>query len=124
MRILVAEENATSRDGALAALCAAGHAVVAAASGLEAWIASQSERFDVAFVSLTLPDLDGLALASLWRQEPLQSPRALVMMGEQPAAGQQRLWSELCRLAPAPEILTRPFVPALLAEVAEVAGHG
>ena len=118
MRVLVADEDATSREGAAQVLASAGHAVVTADSGCSAWRLSRRERFDLAFVSLSLPDLDGLALYSLWLQDRAVGPRAAVMLADPAGAAQMRLWSQLGGLAESPEILTRPFAVDLLADVA------
>lgn len=119
MRILVADPSATVREGAQRALSEAGHEVSLAATGLQAWHSALELRPDVAFVSLDFPDLDGLELLSLWRGLP-QGQWPVVMLVDPPAVAGLALWSSLAGPTwQPPDVLRRPFPPALLCDVLE-----
>ena len=63
MRILIAEDDATSRTILQAVLTKGGYEVVSRADGLEALEAfKQSDAPDLAIVDLIMPKLDGLEL--------------------------------------------------------------
>ena len=67
MRILVAEDDDTLRQGLRQALSAAGHGVVAAVDGAHADTLLTTERFDLLVLDLGLPQLDGLDVLSRLR---------------------------------------------------------
>ena len=116
MRVLVADESATLRDGAAQALQAAGHEVICAEDGLSAWRSSRSQYFDAAFISVNLAHLDGLELLSLWRQH--QVPMGpVVMLTDASAALALRCWMALTPSRP--DLLRKPFAPALLVDLLE-----
>lgn len=117
MRILVADENATHRDGAVRALQQAGHETVVATTGLEAWNLAHGGALDAAFVSASLPLIDGLALISVWRQEHRALPFPVVLTADAAGAAVVRMWGQLLAQSDNPEMLVRPFSPALLPDV-------
>ena len=99
MRVLVADHSATLRDGAQQALRAAGHDVMLAATGLEAWQLARERGCEAAFVGWDLPALDGLELerrvgalppkyrevlrwAYVWRTGPAKIKRTLGVTSE------------------------------------------
>jgi DNA-binding response OmpR family regulator len=120
MRVLVADHSATLRDGAAQVLQAAGHEVVLAADGLEAWESARSTGCGAAFVAWDLPGLDGLELASLWQQDSAQANRLLVMLVPSAQVPQARAWARLTTgQAPTWDVLTKPFSPRLMVDVLE-----
>ena len=116
MRVLVADESATLRDGAAQALQAAGHEVVCAEDGLSAWQSSLGRPFDAAFISPNLAHLDGLQLLSLWRQQRV-AVGAVVMLADAGATSTMKCWSALT--SSKPDLLRKPFAPALLVDLLE-----
>src|SRR5437763_3733180 len=62
MRILIAEDDATSRLLLDATLRRLGHEVVVTRTGLEAWTAFQTEPVHLVISDWMMPDMDGLEL--------------------------------------------------------------
>lgn len=118
MRVLVADESATLRDGAAQVLREAGHEVLCAEDGLQAW--ELSERpLDAAFISSSLGRLDALQLLSLWRQHG-RSTGPVVILVDAEAASALRSWNALTgRSAEESGVLRRPFSPSLLVDLLE-----
>ena len=116
MRVLVADESATLREGAAQALRAAGHEVLCAEDGLQAWRQSSS-RIDAAFISSGLAGLDALQLISLWRQRQVVVGKVVVLVD---ASGAEALrgWAALTgQTDGGPSLLRRPFSPTLLVDL-------
>ncbi|SDB92712.1 ATP-binding response regulator [Paraburkholderia lycopersici] len=70
LTILVVDDDAVSRKVTSALLLRLGYAVEAVATGREALAALRSRPFDIAFVDLGMPDLDGLSLARELHLQP------------------------------------------------------
>jgi len=70
MRLLVAEDNETSRMLAEAMLSADGHEVVAVANGAEAVEAVGRSRFDAVLMDIQMPVMDGVAATAAIRALP------------------------------------------------------
>ncbi len=70
LRILLAEDNLTNQMVAVRMLTAAGHSVETAIDGTEALAKVQSEDFDVIFMDISMPVMDGLEAAFLIRALP------------------------------------------------------
>src|SRR5204862_6237462 len=76
LRILVVEDNPVNQLVAVAALRRAGYKPQTAASASEAIQAQAMNHFDLIFMDLELPDLDGIdATAELRRMEEGRAPR-------------------------------------------------
>ena len=60
MRVLLAEDDPTLRNGLMQALASAGHAAVGASDGAHADTLLATERFDLLILDLGLPRMDGL----------------------------------------------------------------
>ena len=67
LRILLAEDNLTNQMVAVRMLTAAGHSVETAIDGTEAVAKIQNEDFDVIFMDISMPVMDGLEAAFLIR---------------------------------------------------------
>jgi PAS domain S-box-containing protein len=67
LRILLAEDNLTNQMVAVRMLTAAGHSVETAIDGTEALTKVQNEDFDVIFMDISMPVMDGLEAAFLIR---------------------------------------------------------
>ena len=123
MKVLVADPQATVREGAVRALESAGHQVCAVADGLEAWKQARQQGFDAAFLAWHLPALDGLDLVSLWQHEPAWREKPIVMLVEAAHMPQVRLWTQLTAgQAPEWDVLTKPFSPPLMLDVLQAVG--
>lgn len=70
LRILLAEDNLTNQMVAVRVLTAAGHSVETAIDGTEAVAKVQNEYFDVIFMDISMPVMDGLEAAFLIRSMP------------------------------------------------------
>ncbi len=70
LRILLAEDNLTNQMVAVRMLTAAGHSVETAIDGTEALAKVQNEEFDVIFMDISMPVMDGLEAAFLIRALP------------------------------------------------------
>jgi hypothetical protein len=72
LRILIAEDNVINRKVALALLDQLGHAADVATNGREVLTALEKSRYDVVFMDLHMPIMDGLAttqaIAARWPQ--------------------------------------------------------
>ncbi len=68
MKILIAEDDATSRLVLEATLQKAGHEVVATENGRHAWNACRDQFYPVLISDWKMPDLDGLQLCRAIRQ--------------------------------------------------------
>ena len=118
MKVLVADHDATLRDGAAMALQSAGHEVLAVADGLEAWKVARLGGFDAAFLAWNLQGLDGLDLASLWQHEPHLQGKPLIMLVEAAHVPQARVWAQLTSgQASAWDVLAKPFAPRLMVDI-------
>ena len=80
MRVLVVEDNEDLLELTCLALASAGCSVTPASDGPTGFELLQQEQFDVAFVDIGLPGLDGYELARRARARGLQS-RMVAMSG-------------------------------------------
>lgn len=115
MRILIADDDTTSRLVLTAVLVKAGYDVVATADGAQAWQAlQQPDAPRLAILDLMMPSIDGLEVVRLVRILPIEWPPYLIMLttkGDKPdvVAGLD---------AGANDYLAKPFDPGeLLARV-------
>ena len=69
MKVLVADDDAVSRRLTEAALQKAGHQVLTAENGRQAWEALQQERYDVAVLDWMMPETDGVELCQRIRRQ-------------------------------------------------------
>jgi signal transduction histidine kinase/DNA-binding response OmpR family regulator len=72
-RILVAEDNAVNQAVILRVLQKMGHATVLAQTGREALTLALAERFDIAFMDVQMPEMDGLAATAAIRESETKS---------------------------------------------------
>ena len=73
LRVLVAEDNAVNQAVILRVLRKMGHTPVLAQTGKEALALATAEKFDVAFMDLQMPEMDGLAATAAIRNSELAS---------------------------------------------------
>lgn len=81
MRILIAEDDLTSRTMLAAVLRKSGHHVIEAVNGAEAWQVLQlPEAPKLIIIDWMMPELDGLELIRLVRGLPTEDPPYLIML--------------------------------------------
>lgn len=104
-RILLADDEAGTRDLVKRALAADGHSVVAAQDGQEALehLMAKPGSFDLLISDVEMPLLDGIALA-IQARSVVPGLRVLLMSGF--AHGQDKVAS---MPAPTPRLVTKPF---------------
>jgi sigma-B regulation protein RsbU (phosphoserine phosphatase) len=79
VRILVVDDEASGRFLLNSMLTGWGHEVVAVASGGAAWSASNESHFDLIISDWNMPEMDGLALCRLIRQNPQPFYRYVIL---------------------------------------------
>jgi two-component system sensor histidine kinase/response regulator len=103
VRVLVAEDHEVNRELARLLLERCGCEVVTAADGAEALVAASAAPFDLIFLDLQMPVLNGLEAARRIRRAGVRAP--LVAMSAS-VLSQER---EQCRKAGMSEFLPKPF---------------
>jgi len=89
MRVLVVDDDPVNLLVARMQLNGMGADVTTATSGDEAWGLLREYRFDVAFIDVQMPGMDGLELVRLTRALPQPRPLTAVMTASATAADQQ-----------------------------------
>jgi two-component system, cell cycle sensor histidine kinase and response regulator CckA len=110
-RILLAEDEPELRELLRLALEAEGHSVVAVANGSLALDLARSQAFDLLVTDISMPELDGLSLATHLRHERPEL-RIVYMTGDPGRIGASA--ADLPRDA---IVLWKPFAPSELASV-------
>ncbi len=77
LRILVAEDNAVNQAVITRVLQKMGHTAVLAHNGKEALALASAEKFDVVFMDVQMPEMDGLAATGAIRESEKNSGRHL-----------------------------------------------
>ena len=123
LRVLVAEDNAVNQALIVRVLAKLGHASVVATNGKEALSLACSQRFDLVFMDVQMPEMDGLAATEAIRQAekatglhlPIIAMTAYAMKGDR----------ERCLQAGMDGYLAKPVrfsdIEAVLAGIAGVA---
>lgn len=88
-RVLVVDDDPVNRLVASLQLRELGAEVATAATGDEAWVMLQQQTFDVAFIDVQMPGMDGLDLVRLLRTLPPPHPLTAVMTASATAADQE-----------------------------------
>ncbi|NKC30976.1 ATP-binding protein [Falsiroseomonas selenitidurans] len=110
-RLLVVDDIATNSLVAAAHLRRAGHEVDVATSGEEALEAAGLKAYDIIFMDLLMPGMDGLEATVLLRQQPGPKPRILGLTAS--VLGEVR---QDCRRVGMDDVLAKPITgPMLLA---------
>lgn len=114
-RILVVDDDRSTRELIRLQLRRAGHAVEAASDGSRALERVRRRRFDLVLLDVWMPGMDGLEMLSRLRDEPSR-PRVVVMTADDTSETLLRAVREH-----AYRYVTKPFEPSqLIALVAEV----
>ena len=91
LRILMVEDDAVNQIVAMAALKRAGYAGEVASTGAEALIAWGRERFDLVFMDINLPDMDGMEVTQeIRRREGEGGRRTPIIAMTATASGRDR----------------------------------
>jgi CheY-like chemotaxis protein len=112
-KILVADDDRTTRFAISSLLKTAGYAVTTAKDGAEALRNIQRKTFDLAFVDIWMPELTGLEVLARVR-EGQSHPRIIMMTSDTTPETLLRAIREQ-----AYEYLSKPFPPKVAVEVAE-----
>ena len=117
MRILVAEDNLVNRKLALAMLSKMGHSVTLVSNGKEALSAWSEHRYDLIFMDVQMPDIDGFeATRRIREQERLGRPRTpIVAMTAHAMSGDR----ERCLEAGMDDYVSKPISRKALEDVVE-----
>jgi CheY-like chemotaxis protein len=111
LRILLADDNLSNQMLLSRILAGAGHDVVCAASGGQAFDIMASDRIDVAILDLNMPDMSGPDVVKLFRASSIGVTRLPIMIlsaDATPAAKQESIE------AGADEFLTKPVIARTL----------
>jgi hypothetical protein len=121
LRILLVEDNAINRAVATAMLQKRGHTLAQAANGREALDAAAREPFDIIFMDVQLPEMDGFdATRSIRRMEQGTGRRTtIVAMTAHAMAGDR----ERCLASGMDGYLSKPLERASLIAVLDRASH-
>jgi two-component system sensor histidine kinase/response regulator len=109
MSVLVAEDNVVNQRLAVRLLEKRGHRVVLAANGLEALAALEKENYDLVFMDVQMPEMDGLeATAAIRNKEKINGNHQVVIaLTAHAMKGDQ----ERCVAAGMDGYLTKPIRP-------------
>lgn len=81
MKILIAEDNETSRRILQLTLAAAGHEVITTENGAAAWaILEKDDSPSLAILDWMMPDTDGLEVCRLVRQQKTNTPVYIILL--------------------------------------------
>jgi len=120
LRILLAEDNVVNRALATAILGKRGHSLVNAANGREAVEAAAREPFDVIFMDVQMPEMDGFEATGRIREieAPLDRHTPIVAMTAHAMAGDR----ERCLAAGMDDYISKPLQKAELLALLERIG--
>ena len=119
MKILIAEDDPTSRLLLTASLQALGHEVVATADGLSAWEQWQQSYFPVLITDWAMPRMDGLTLSRAVRQTQRNQYTCVILLTA--LEGRSKYLEAMD--AGADDFITKPFDQEQLAARLTVAGR-
>jgi CheY-like chemotaxis protein len=84
MLVLIADDDTAIRQWIRAVADVAGHTVLEAADGEEAWTSVQAKRPDVVLLDMHMPRRDGLAVAQAVKHDPALAGTRVVMLSGSP----------------------------------------
>ena len=122
LRVLVADDNASSRAALAGALAGCGWLVDRAASGTEALaLLRGAAPYDLAFIDSEMPDLDGASVVAYGRADGSIVMPPCALLAPDPHRGRLDALAADLRIA---AVLAKPFTPDALREaLAAMRGH-
>ncbi len=115
LSVLVAEDNPVNRKLAAAMLGKMGHRVTLVNTGLEAILEWNRIPFDLIFMDVQMPEMDGLeATAQIRKQEPAKGTRSRIIAMTANALNGDR---EMCLAAGMDDYVSKPINQSTLASV-------
>jgi two-component system sensor histidine kinase/response regulator len=117
LRVLLAEDNAVNQRLAMRLLEKRGHRVTVAGNGREALEALEKEKFDLVFMDVQMPEMDGLEATAVIRENEKSSGRhqPIIALTAHAMKGDR----EKCLAAGMDGYLTKPIRPPELEEILE-----
>jgi two-component system, sensor histidine kinase and response regulator len=117
LRILLAEDNAVNQRLAVRLLEKRGHRVTVAGNGREALQALEKESFDLVFMDVQMPEMDGLEASAVIREKEKSTGlhQAIVALTAHAMKGDE----EKCLAGGMDGYLTKPIRPAELDQLLE-----
>jgi CheY-like chemotaxis protein len=117
LNVLLAEDNAVNQRLAVRLLEKRGHKVVVAGNGLEALAALKKESFDLVFMDVQMPEMDGYEATAAIREAERDSGRhqPVIALTAHAMKGDR----EKCLAAGMDGYLSKPIKPQELDEVLE-----
>ena len=117
MKVLLAEDNAVNQRLAVRLLEKRGHRVVVAANGLEALAVLKKESFELVFMDVQMPEMDGIEATIAIRESEKRSGEHVPVIAL--TAHAMKGDREKCLAAGMDGYLTKPIRPQELDEVLE-----
>ena len=117
LRILLAEDGAVNQEVAAGLLELQGHRVVVVENGEEALTALERETFDVVFMDLEMPVMDGLAATTAIRQRERSNGQRVPIVAM--TAHAVKGYREMCLAAGMDNYISKPIQPSELRAVLE-----
>lgn len=117
LQLLLAEDNAVNQRLAVRLLEKRGHHVVVAGNGAEALAALEKQQFDLVFMDVQMPEMDGLEATAAIREKEKASGRhqAIIALTAHAMKGDR----EKCLAGGMDGYLTKPIRPQELDEILE-----
>lgn len=111
--ILAVDDSPSMRKMVTFTLTGAGHQVVEAVDGVDAYEKAQAQAFDLVLTDQNMPRLDGLGLTRKLREHPQYKTTPILMLTTESSD----LMKQAGRTAGATGWLVKPFDPARLLDV-------
>lgn len=111
--ILAVDDSPSMRKMVTFTLTGAGHQVVEAVDGVDAYEKAQAQSFDLVLTDQNMPRLDGLGLTRKLREHPRYQKVPILMLTTESSD----LMKQAGRTAGATGWLVKPFDPARLLDV-------
>jgi CheY-like chemotaxis protein len=102
LRILLVDDNAVNLKLASLMLKKLGYHADIATNGIEAIEALENKSYDIVFMDIQMPEMDGLEATKIIRQRWLQGPKIIVITSLND-------YREICLEAGADDFLTKPL---------------
>jgi len=121
LKILVAEDNAVNQRLAVVMLSKMGHDVTLAGNGMEALAKCAEERFDLIFMDIQMPELDGLETARRIRRKELSTGEHVAIVAM--TAHAMRVDVDRCHEAGMDDYISKPISQSAVKRVLRAAAE-